>query len=88
MPKTKSGKKRLAQNEKRRIRNKKVKSETRTVIKSTLATFEGEGDNEKALVEAYSMLDRAAKKGVIHPRQAARRKARLAKRLNKLNASA
>jgi small subunit ribosomal protein S20 len=35
-----------------------------------------------AVVEAAAALDRAAKKGVIHPNNAARRKSRMAKQLN------
>ena len=40
-------------------------------------------DADKALQQAFSALDRAASKGVIHPNNAARRKSRLAKSLNK-----
>ncbi|MCP4231115.1 MAG: 30S ribosomal protein S20 [bacterium] len=87
MPKSVSAKKRLRQSEKRRIRNKGVRSQTRTIIKKSLAAFEGGEDTDRALSEAYSALDKAVKKGVIHRRQADRKKARLAARLNKIKAT-
>lgn len=87
MPKSRSAKKRLRQNEKSRIRNKAVRSYTRTVIKKSLTAFESGEGTDKALRDAYSALDKAAKKGVIHRRQADRKKARLAARLNKLQLS-
>jgi len=77
----------MRQNEKSRIRNKAVRSYTRTVIKKSVSAFEAGEDTDKALRDAYSALDVAAKKGVIHRRQADRRKARLATRLNKIKAS-
>lgn len=87
MPKSRSAKKRLRQNEKSRIRNKAVRSYTRTVVKKSISAFEAGEDTEKALRDAYSALDKASKKGVIHRRQADRKKARLAARLNKIQAS-
>jgi small subunit ribosomal protein S20 len=65
--------KRNRQNEKRRLRNKAVRSEVRTRTK-----IAGEG-GEEALREAMRSIDKAAAKGVIHKNQAARRKSRLAK---------
>lgn len=87
MPKSRSAKKRLRQSEKSRIRNKAVRSYTRTIIKKSLTAFESGEDTDKALRDAYSALDKAAKKGVIHRRQADRKKARLAARLNKTQAA-
>jgi small subunit ribosomal protein S20 len=86
VPKSVSAKKRLRQSEKRRIRNKGVRSETRTVVKKSLAAFESGEDADNALSAAYSALDRAVRKGVLHRRNADRRKARLAARLNKIKA--
>jgi small subunit ribosomal protein S20 len=40
------------------------------------------GDAQKAVTQAISALDKAAQKRVIHPRNAARRKSRLMKKLN------
>ncbi|HEX6261842.1 MAG TPA: 30S ribosomal protein S20 [Actinomycetota bacterium] len=76
--------KRNRQNERRRVRNKAVRTRLKTEAKRTLEVAE-QGDLEAAR-SAYRKtareLDRAASKGVLHPRTAARRKSRLAKRLN------
>lgn len=78
--------KRLRQSEKRRLRNRAVKTRVKTTSRQALSAISG-GDAEEASAatrEAVRMLDRAARKGVIHKRAAARRKSRLAKRLNAL----
>jgi small subunit ribosomal protein S20 len=79
--------KRIKQNEKRRMRNKAVKSSLKTAIRKfneTLAT--GEGDATAAQLRAASRkLDQAASKGVIHKNQAANRKSAIAKRLAALS---
>jgi small subunit ribosomal protein S20 len=77
--------KRNKQNEGRRLRNKAVKSELKTRIKTAVRVAEAQ--DESALVTlqlAQKRLDVAAKKGIIHKNQAARRKSRLMKRLNKI----
>jgi small subunit ribosomal protein S20 len=77
--------KRNRQNEKRRVRNRTVRTELRTRIKNALAAAEaGEaGDATGAdAVEAMKMIDKAATKGIIHANTASRRKSRLQKRLN------
>jgi small subunit ribosomal protein S20 len=71
--------KRLRQDKKRRARNRAVKSEVKSASKRVLAAGSGE-ESQKLLSQAESVIDRAAKKGVIHRRNAARRKSRLAKR--------
>ena len=68
--------KRNRQNERLRLRNKAVKSEIRTRVKSAVANPEPE-----ALREAVKRLDMAASKGIIPKNQAANRKSRLMKRL-------
>jgi small subunit ribosomal protein S20 len=74
--------KRNAQNEKRRVRNKAVRSELKTRVKHALAAAESGADNSAdALRLAVKRIDKAASKGVIHKNAAARRKSRLAKRL-------
>jgi len=61
----------------------------RTFVKTSIAKAEqliAAKDTEAAkdeVVRAASALDKAAQKGIIHPNQAARRKSRLMKRLNK-----
>jgi len=74
--------KRNRQNEKRRVRNKTVRSELRTRTKAAATTAQAGGDEAaEALRLALKRIDKAAAKGVIHKNQAARRKSRLVKRL-------
>ena len=81
MANIKSQIKRNRQNEKRRIRNKGVRSEMRTRTKAALSTAEAGGDAAAdAMRIALKRIDKAAAKGVIHKNQAARRKSRLVKR--------
>jgi small subunit ribosomal protein S20 len=81
--------KRNKQNEKRRIRNKAVRSELRTRTKNAVATAEAGAENAaEAERLAMKRIDKAATKGVIHKNAAARRKSRLAKRLAAASADA
>jgi len=74
--------KRNRQNEKRRLRNKAVRSDMRTRTKAAVATAENGADEAaEALRIALQRIDKAAAKGVIHKNQAARRKSRLVKRI-------
>ena len=70
--------KRNRQNEKRRVRNKAVRSELRTRVKAAEA---GGEDADEALRVAMKTIDKAAAKGVIHKNEASRRKSRLQKRV-------
>jgi small subunit ribosomal protein S20 len=81
--------KRNRQNEKRRMRNKAVKSSLKTAIrKFHEARAAGDTDTANALLRAASRkLDKAVSKGVIHKNQAANRKSSIAKRLNSLDAA-
>jgi small subunit ribosomal protein S20 len=77
----KSQKKRILTNEKARLRNKAVKSELRTAVRSFREAL-ASGDAEKAqaaLKVASRKLDKAVSKGVIHKNQAANRKSAIAK---------
>ena len=73
----------LRQSQTRRDRNRTVRSELRTRIKTLLAT-----EDPKDAAEQYrtvsSLLDRAARKGVIPSNAAARRKSRLARHVSQL----
>ena len=80
MANIKSQKKRNITNAKRAERNKAVKSELKTRVKSATATI-GNDDNDEAVRLAVKRLDMAAAKGVIHKNQAARRKSRLMKKV-------
>jgi small subunit ribosomal protein S20 len=83
MANIKSQMKRNRQNEVRNARNKAVRSELKTRMKKSLAASEaGDGDAAEVYRQAQKRIDMAASKGVLHKNTAARRKARLAKRLN------
>lgn len=76
----------LANEERRRARNKAVRSTVKTSLtkaQNLIAKKEARADSPE-LIGALSTLDRAAKKGVIHPNKAARRKSRLMKKLNQM----
>jgi small subunit ribosomal protein S20 len=78
----KSQKKRIKTNAKRAERNKAVRSELKTRVKTAIrAADEGREDAGTALWMAQKRLDKAAAKGIIHKNQAARRKSRLMKRV-------
>jgi small subunit ribosomal protein S20 len=80
--------KRNKQNLKRHDRNKAVRSELKTRVKRALTTAEaGTPDATAAAALAAKRIDKAATKGVIHKNAAARRKSRLARRLNALAAA-
>lgn len=83
MPNTESAKKRVRQSEKRRVRNRAVRSSVRTIIgKARREVDTHQPESDAAVREALRALDVAARKGVLHPNNAARRKSRLMKRLN------
>jgi small subunit ribosomal protein S20 len=81
---TKSAQKAIKVQAKQTARNKPVRSSLRTAVTKarhiTLETYAEAA--KKAVKEASIALDKAAKKGLIHPNNAARRKSRLAKQLN------
>ncbi len=84
MANIKSQKKRILTNEKARMRNKAVKSGVKTAIKKVHTAVDA-GDAAAALaaaLEASTLLDKAASKGVIHKRQAANRKSGIMKAAN------
>jgi small subunit ribosomal protein S20 len=74
--------KRNKTNEKRRLRNKSVRSELRTRVKVAVNSAGAAADESaEALRLAIKRIDKAAAAGVIHKNQAARRKSRLVKRV-------
>lgn len=85
MANIKSAIKRNRQNEKRRLRNRAVRSEMRTRTRSALAAATGDADTEESLRAAIKTIDKAASSGVIHKNKAARDKSRLVKRINALS---
>ncbi len=77
MPRTRSAKKQLRQTRSRTGRNRAQRSALRTAIKKVRGVA---GDlRAKAFAEAEKLLDRAARKGLIHRNTAARQKSRLSK---------
>jgi small subunit ribosomal protein S20 len=77
--------KRIGQNERRRVRNKAVKSELKTAVRRFREAADA-GDTQatgEALRTASRLLDKAASKGVIHKNQAANRKSAMAQRAAK-----
>ncbi len=81
MANIKSQKKRNLTNAKAAARNKAVKAELKTRVKTATKAVGGENETE-AFKVAQKRLDMAASKGVIHKNAAARRVSRLAKKLN------
>ena len=88
MANIKSQIKRNRQNERRRLRNKAVRSEIKTRVKSAVAAAQqGSDGSADALKLAVQRIDQAAAKGMIHKNQASNRKSRLMRKLNKVGAS-
>jgi small subunit ribosomal protein S20 len=87
MPNIKSAIKRVKTNENAKAQNIQAKSAMRTAVKKTEAAIANNDTVAKeTFVAAASKLDKAASKGLIHKNAAARKKSRLAKKLNSLNA--
>ncbi len=72
------------QSQRRASRNKGIRKHIRQAAREVLGFLEKKDfpASQKALPKAISGLDKAAKKGVIHWKTAARKKSRLAKRVN------
>jgi len=86
MPNLPSAKKRMRVEEKRRARNKSIKSAVRTQVtkaRHAIAVGSEEPETAEAIRAAISELDRAVTKGVLHRNNASRRKSRLMARLHK-----
>lgn len=81
-----SAEKRDRQRVKRTARNRSAKASLRTTVKKARAAIE-EGAAKTAaapsIVAAVSAVDRAASKGIVHPKAASRTKSRLAKAANR-----
>ena len=90
MANIKSQIKRNRQNEKKRLRNRVYRGSANVAIKNARIALKGD-DVEKAreaTMLAVKRLDKAAQKGVIHAKNASRRKGRLMKQLAKLEKEA
>lgn len=78
----------MRQDEKRRIRNKGVKSAIRTAAKkvSIAAEKKDEAAAKEALLDMIKRIDTAARKGIVKKNTAARKKSRMQKLVNRLGA--
>jgi small subunit ribosomal protein S20 len=86
---TKSALKRIKTSRKRQARNRAIRTATRTYVKRARAAIEGQAsDMMERVREALSALDKAVSKGVIHRNNAARRKSRLMRYMQKFGQSA
>lgn len=88
MANIKSALKRIEIAERNRLHNKSYKSAVKTLMKRYFAAVGVYADNptpeamqevQRCMSAAYSKIDKAVKRGVIHPNNGARKKARLAK---------
>jgi small subunit ribosomal protein S20 len=84
VPNIKSAIKRVKVAERNRQRNRTWRTSVRTVTREVAAgaTNGKESDPQKALNQAYKIIDMAVSKGVLHKNAAARRKSRAAKQVN------
>ena len=84
MANIKSAKKRVLTSRVRQERNKAIKSGVKTAIKKVEAAVKSADKDAaaKELLNASSIIDKAAKKGVLHKNNASRKVARLAKMVN------
>ncbi len=87
----KSALKRMRQSEARRIHNRTFRNRARTLVKKARTAIEA-GDDlaeaREATRKAVKDLDMAARRGVIHKKNAARRKSRLMRQLAQLEKQA
>lgn len=79
----KSALKRAGQNERRRLRNKAVTTRVKNVVKDVRVAVEQNSDDAiEQLNTAKSVIDNAAKKGVLHKKTASRKISRLSRQVN------
>jgi small subunit ribosomal protein S20 len=90
----KSASKRIQVAERNRVQNKTYKSALKTLMKNYLAAVdkyarqpspESLEEVQSRMAAAYSKIDKAVKKGVLHVNNAARKKSRLAKTLKRVS---
>jgi small subunit ribosomal protein S20 len=85
MPNIKSVKKDVLRSRERALRNQSTKSRIKTFVKKSHAAILAGGDGTgiaTVVSQTVSVIDKAAKRGIIHKNAAARRKSRLMKRVN------
>ncbi len=83
MPNIKSAKKRVLVNQTKAARNKALKSNLKTMMKTANQAVEAKADNmDAAVANAVKAIDMACSKGLIHKNNAARKKSKLMLKLN------
>jgi small subunit ribosomal protein S20 len=89
LPTTKTAEKEMRVADRRKARNKSLRSLTKTSVRTAEEMISsGNLDAAKSTVKtAISTLDKEAEKGKVHRNNAARRKSRLMKKLNKITTS-
>ena len=90
MANIKSAKKRIKITLKRTLRNRMIKSRTKTAMKKVVIACAANDTNAAAaaLPQALRIIDKATSKGVYHKNNAARKKSKLAKMVNRIKLSA
>ena len=85
MPRRRTSLKRNRADKKRHLHNLKIKQELKKTLKKfqSLLSAKNIQEAKTLLGKVFSQLDKAAKKRVIHPKTANRKKSRLMKRLTK-----
>ncbi|MBM3249615.1 MAG: 30S ribosomal protein S20 [Candidatus Omnitrophica bacterium] len=85
MPRRKTSLKKNRADRKKHLRNLKIKQQLKKTIKKflSLVSAKNAAEAKAMLAKVFSQLDKAAKKNIIHPATANRRKSRLMKRLSK-----
>jgi len=85
MPRRRTSLKSNRINKRKHTRNLKIKQQLKKAIKKLqeLLSEKNSGEAKTFIAKVFSQLDKAAKKNIIHPRTANRRKSRLMRRLNK-----
>ncbi len=85
MANNKSALKRIKTSALRTARNRRIKSTVKTAVKKVQdAAAQGPEETRETYVKAQKTLDKAVSKGVLHKNSAARKKSRLAKKMNAL----
>lgn len=87
MANIKSAQKRIITNEKKRAKNTSIKTSVRTDTKKVLKTLESDKPEDKKLIEEafknfVKKIDRVSGKKIMHWKTAARKKSRIAKKVN------
>lgn len=82
MPNIKSAKKRVIVTATKNARNKAIKSNLKSTIKKAETAIAEGGDSAEQVRLAMKRIDQACAKGILHKNTAARRKSKLARKLN------